>query len=84
MVGIKNLVELMHKLVVLEKLSASFLPSIVIKKVSYLTDRWWVVCARIQALFTFGYWNNVDIKPCRLLIPYSVRMSQCLLSFLPR
>lgn len=50
----KNLVELMHKLVVLEKLSASLPLPIFIEKVSYLIDRWRLVCARLQAHFTFG------------------------------
>lgn len=41
----KNLVELMNKLLVLEKCLASLLEPI--KNISYLIDRWWLVCARI-------------------------------------
>lgn len=58
----KTGVELVHKLM-LEELLASFLWPIVIKKISYLINRWWLVCARFQAHFTFGCWNNTDIKP---------------------
>lgn len=55
----KNPVELMHKVVMLEKLSVSLLPPIVIKQVSYLIGRWQLVCARIQAHFI--RWNILTI-----------------------
>lgn len=55
-------VERMHRLV-----PACFLWPTVIKEVSYLISRWFLVCAKFHTHFVFGCWNSMDIKPYRIL-----------------